>query len=97
LRALGLPIAYVSGYLRTVPPPGVPRLQGADATHAWVDVWSGRQVGWIGYDPTNGIAVNDDHIALAIGRDYADVAPIDGIVVTSGSQQVGVKVDVIAV
>jgi transglutaminase-like putative cysteine protease len=97
LRALGLPAAYVSGYLRTLPPPGKPRLQGADATHAWVDVWCGPQVGWLAYDPTNGIAVGDDHIVLATGRDYADVAPIDGIVVTSGGQDIDVKVDVLAV
>ena len=55
LRGLGLPAAYVSGYLRTVPPPGRPRLQGADATHAWVSVWCGEQLGWIGFDPTNDI------------------------------------------
>ena len=53
LRGLGLPAAYVSGYLRTIPPPGKPRLQGADATHAWVSVWCGEEIGWIGFDPTN--------------------------------------------
>ena len=67
LRGLGLPAAYVSGYLRTIPPPGKPRLQGADATHAWVSVWCGAEIGWVGFDPTNDILVENDHIILAIG------------------------------
>ena len=67
LRGLGLPAAYVSGYLRTIPPPGKPRLQGADATHAWVSVWCGSEIGWIGFDPTNDILVENDHIVLAVG------------------------------
>ncbi|KQT77326.1 transglutaminase family protein [Methylobacterium sp. Leaf466] len=93
LRGLGLPAAYVSGYLRTIPPPGRPRLRGADASHAWVAVWCGQ--GWIGLDPTNGIGVRDDHILVARGRDYTDVSPIDGIVSSSGSQKLRVEVDVI--
>jgi len=94
LRGLGLPAAYVSGYLRTTPPPGRPRLEGADATHAWVRLWAGDDLGWIGLDPTNGIFVGDDHIFLASGRDYADVAPIDGVVLGSGDQALKVEVDV---
>jgi transglutaminase-like putative cysteine protease len=94
LHGLGLPAAYVSGYLRTVPPPGRPRLEGADATHAWVLVWCGRGRGWIGFDPTNAILVQDDHITLAIGRDYADVAPIDGVALAPGEQALRVEVDV---
>ena len=78
LRGLGLPAAYVSGYLRTIPPPGKPRLQGADASHAWVSVWCGREIGWFGIDPTNAITVGNDHIVLAVGRDFSDVSPIDG-------------------
>ncbi|MBX9934113.1 MAG: transglutaminase family protein [Methylobacterium sp.] len=93
LRGLGMPAAYVSGYLRTLPPPGRPRLRGADASHAWVSVWCGD--GWIGLDPTNGIGVRDDHILVAQGRDYTDVAPIDGMVSSSGSQKLRVEVDVI--
>ncbi|MDP4022910.1 transglutaminase family protein [Methylobacterium sp. NEAU 140] len=93
LRGLGLPAAYVSGYLRTVPPPGRPRLRGADASHAWVAVWCGD--GWLGLDPTNGCAVRDDHIVVARGRDYGDVAPLDGIVSASGRQRLKVEVDVI--
>jgi transglutaminase-like putative cysteine protease len=95
LRGLGLPAAYVSGYLRTIPPPGKPRLQGADATHAWVSVWCGQARSWVGFDPTNAIMAGDDHIVLAIGRDYSDVAPIDGIILAPGVQTLKVEVDVI--
>ncbi|PVX31283.1 transglutaminase family protein [Sphingomonas pokkalii] len=94
LRAAGLPAAYVSGYLRTLPPPGQPRLVGADATHAWVLLWCGPKLGWVGVDPTNGIWMAEDHIVVAIGRDYADIAPIDGIVLGSGAQDMRVSVDV---
>lgn len=94
LRAAGLPAAYVSGYLRTLPPPGQPRLVGADATHAWVLIWCGPDLGWVGVDPTNGIWMAEDHIVVAIGRDYADIAPIDGIVLGSGAQKMEVSVDV---
>ncbi len=94
LRGLGLPAAYVSGYLRTIPPPGQKRLQGADATHAWVSVWCGPAEGWIGFDPTNDMIAGVDHIAAARGRDYADVAPIDGVLIGSGQQSLSVQVDV---
>lgn len=94
LRGLGLPAAYVSGYLRTLPPPGKPRLEGADATHAWVNVWCGPRIGWIGLDPTNAIPAGNDHIVLATGRDYADVAPVDGILFGAREQEVRVSVDV---
>jgi transglutaminase-like putative cysteine protease len=95
LKVLGLPAGYVSGYLRTIPPAGQPRLEGADATHAWVQVWCGPEAGWIGYDPTNDLIVRNDHIVLAIGRDYSDVAPIDGIMLGAGDQDLKVEVDVI--
>jgi transglutaminase-like putative cysteine protease len=97
LRGLGLPAAYVSGYLRTLPPPGKPRLQGADATHAWVSVWCGAAIGWIGFDPTNDILVENDHIVLAVGRDFSDVSPVDGIIVGSRRQKLNVAVDVLLV
>jgi transglutaminase-like putative cysteine protease len=97
LRGLGLPAAYVSGYLRTIPPPGKPRLQGADATHAWVSLWCGRDMGWIGLDPTNDILVANDHIMLAVGRDFSDVSPVDGIIVGSRKQKLSVAVDVLLV
>jgi len=94
LRGLGLPAAYVSGYLRTTSLPQQDKLTGADAMHAWVLVWCGEADGWIGLDPTNGIFAGDDHIVLAIGRDYADVAPIDGVIVASGGQRLAVSVSV---
>jgi transglutaminase-like putative cysteine protease len=95
LHGLGLPAAYVSGYLRTIPPPGKPRLEGADATHAWVRVWCGPNDGWIGFDPTNAILARDDHITLAVGRDYADIAPVDCIILSAGDQELDVEVDVV--
>ena len=97
LRGLGLPAAYVSGYLRTTPLPGKPRLQGADATHAWVSVWCGADIGWIGLDPTNDLMVGSDHVVLAVGRDYTDVSPVDGIIVGSRKQKLTVEVDVVPV
>jgi transglutaminase-like putative cysteine protease len=94
LRGLGLPAAYVSGYLRTAQRPDAERLTGADAMHAWVLLWCGDEAGWFGLDPTNAILAGDDHVTLAIGRDYADVAPIDGVVFGSGRQRLGVAVTV---
>jgi transglutaminase-like putative cysteine protease len=96
LRGLGIPTAYVSGYLRTVPRPGSARLEGADAMHAWVMVWCGS-AGWWGLDPTNALVASDDHVVLAIGRDYADAAPIGGVVLGSGQQRLNTAVDVIPV
>jgi transglutaminase-like putative cysteine protease len=96
LRGLGIPTAYVSGYLRTVPRPGSARLEGADAMHAWVMVWCGS-AGWWGLDPTNALIASDDHVVLAIGRDYADAAPIGGVVLGSGQQRLKTAVDVIPV
>jgi transglutaminase-like putative cysteine protease len=95
LHGLGLPVAYVSGYLRTFPAPGQPRLEGADATHAWVNLWCGDEHGWIGFDPTNAVIAAQNHIVLAIGRDYSDVAPIGGVVLGSGDQKIDVAVDVV--
>jgi transglutaminase-like putative cysteine protease len=97
LRGIGLPAAYVSGYLRTARPPGAARLQGADAMHAWVLVWCGADVGWVGFDPTNDMIASDEHIVLAIGRDYTDVAPMDGVILAAGGQHIDVSVNVIPV
>ncbi|KQR87484.1 transglutaminase family protein [Sphingomonas sp. Leaf343] len=94
LRAAGLPAAYASGYIRTIPPPGQARLVGADATHAWVLLWCGPARGWVGMDPTNGIWMAADHIVTAVGRDYAEIAPVDGVVLGSGAQDMAVSVDV---
>ncbi|WP_429276541.1 transglutaminase family protein [Novosphingobium gossypii] len=93
-RAHGIPAAYVSGYLRTLPPPGKPRLVGADAMHAWVNLWCGEELGWVGFDPTNDKLADTDHIFLGMGRDYADVAPLDGTFRGSGSQGMVFSVDV---
>jgi transglutaminase-like putative cysteine protease len=94
LRSLGLPAAYVSGYLRTDPRPGQARLQGADAMHAWVSVWCGEDAGWQGLDPTNALRAGIDHIPLGFGRDYSDVSPLDGVIVDAGSHSLAVAVDV---
>lgn len=94
LRGVGIPAAYVSGYLRTTPPPGKPRLEGADAMHAWVSVWLGAKLGWRGFDPTNGVEALNDHVVVAVGRDYSDVAPIDGVLMTAGPQTTTHSVDV---
>ena len=94
LRGLGLPAAYVSGYIRTIPPPGKPRLVGADASHAWVSLWCGEAFGWLDFDPTNALMAGNDHIVIARGRDYADVSPIDGVILASGNQTLSVSVDV---
>jgi transglutaminase-like putative cysteine protease len=94
MRGLGLPAAYVSGYLRTAQAPNEERLEGAGAMHAWVLVWCGEAAGWRGLDPTNGIPAGNDHVVLAVGRDYADVAPIDGVIFASGGQRLTVAVSV---
>lgn len=97
LRSLGIPAGYVSGYLRTIPPPGKERLEGADAMHAWVRVWAGRDAGWLEFDPTNNIPAGQDHIVVGYGRDYADVAPIIGVLRGYGSHNNVQSVDVIPV
>ena len=97
LRANGIPARYVSGFLRTEPPKGQPRLEGADAMHAWVDVWLGEKIGWIGFDPTNAIPAGNDHIVVAVGRDYSDALPIGGTFVTAGPQKTAHFVDVVPI
>jgi transglutaminase-like putative cysteine protease len=94
LRGIGLPAAYVSGYLRSAPASDAARLQGSEAMHAWVLLWCGGGAGWVGLDPTNGILAAEDHVTLAIGRDYTDVAPVDGVILGSGRQRMGVSVNV---
>ena len=79
LRSLGIPAGYVSGFLRTIPPAGKERLEGADAMHAWVRVWCGDATGYIELDPTNDIAAGSDHIVVGYGRDYSDSAPVIGV------------------
>lgn len=93
LRALGLPARYVSGYLLTRPPEGQEKLVGADASHAWISVYSPGQ-GWVDLDPTNNLVVSAEHITSAWGRDYADVSPISGVITGGGAHTVEVSVDV---
>ncbi|HEX6985632.1 MAG TPA: transglutaminase family protein [Planctomycetaceae bacterium] len=93
LRSLGLAARYVSGYLRTVPPPGQPRLVGADASHAWLAVYCGP-AGWIDLDPTNDAVPSTDHVTLAWGRDYGDVTPVRGLFIGGGRHEMEVSVDV---
>jgi transglutaminase-like putative cysteine protease len=90
MRGLGLPAGYVSGYLRSGQTSG---LQGADAMHAWVMVWCGTS-GWLGLDPTNALRAGVDHVVVATGRDYSDVAPIDGVIIAAGGHRLGVSVSV---
>jgi transglutaminase-like putative cysteine protease len=92
-RSLRIPARYVSGYLHTRPPIGRPKLQGADATHAWISVWS-PEYSWVDLDPTNGILVGDEHVTVAYGRDYDDVSPISGVLRGGGEHSVNVGVDV---
>ena len=93
LRALGLPARYVSGYLVTRPPPGKPRLVGADASHAWLAVFV-PTLGWLPLDPTNDLVPGEQHITVAWGRDYSDVTPVRGVIMGGGRHDLWVSVDV---
>jgi len=93
LRSLGLPARYVSGYLRTRPPEGKPRLVGADASHAWFAVFC-PSIGWVDFDPTNNCLPGEEHISVAYGRDFGDVSPVAGIITGGGEHVVKVSVDV---
>lgn len=97
LRGVGIPAGYVSGFLRTIPPAGQPRLEGADAMHAWVRVWCGQHAGWVEFDPTNAMIAGAGHITIGHGRDYADVSPIVGVLRTSGTHATRQSVDVVRV
>jgi len=94
LRSLGLPARYVSGYLRNDPPPGQPKLIGADASHAWVSVHCPGS-GWIDLDPTNDVLADLDHVTLAIGRDYSDVSLLRGTILGGGAHRMEVGVTVL--
>lgn len=93
LRGLGLPARYVSGYLLTYPPPSGEKLQGSDASHAWISIRVPDH-GWVDLDPTNNKLATTEHITLAWGRDYGDVSPVRGAIVGGGEHEVEVKVDV---
>lgn len=93
LRSRGLAARYVSGYLLTQPPPGQPRLMGADASHAWVSVFCPVK-GWVDFDPTNNIRPALEHISLAWGRDFSDVSPLRGVILGGGHHDPEVRVTV---
>ena len=93
LRSVGLPARYVSGYIETLSPEGVEKLIGVDASHAWYSVYI-TEMGWVDFDPTNNCLVSDQHITIGWGRDYADIAPLEGIILSSGSHELTVSVDV---
>ena len=93
LRSLNLPARYVSGYLRTYPPPGRPRLIGADASHAWVSAY-GADIGWLDVDPTNNVVPSHNHVTLGWGRDYGDVSPLRGLILGGRDHTLRVNVDV---
>ncbi len=95
LRGLGLAARYVSGYMETIPPPGKPKLVGADASHAWISIFV-PDFGWVDLDPTNNLQVNESYITVAWGRDYGDVAPVKGVVMGGGAHMLSVMVDVAA-
>ncbi len=94
LRSLGLPARYVSGYLETFPPPGQPKMIGAEASHAWVSVFCGDANGWMDADPTNDVLPSTRHLTLAWGRDFSDVSPLRGVTLGAGNQSLTVAVDV---
>jgi transglutaminase-like putative cysteine protease len=93
LRTVGLAGRYVSGYLLTRPPPGRPRLVGADASHAWIAAWV-PHIGWVDFDPTNDVMPSDEHVAVAHGRDFGDVTPLRGVILGGGAHTLDVSVDV---
>lgn len=92
LRSIGVAARYVSGYLRTYPPPGRPRLIGADASHAWLSGYC-RGAGWIDMDPTNNVSPTNGHVTVAWGRDYGDVSPLRGLILGGGRGSLKVEVD----
>lgn len=94
LRSLGLAARYVSGYLETQPPPGKPKIIGADASHAWLSLFL-PEVGWVDLDPTNDLIPGEKHITLAWGRDYGDITPVKGVVMGGGVHTLSVMVDVV--
>ena len=93
IRSMGLPSRYVSGYIETIPPPGVEKLVGVDASHAWFSVYI-HNSGWVDFDPTNNLVPDNQHITIGWGRDYADITPLKGVIMSSGRHELKVSVDV---
>jgi transglutaminase-like putative cysteine protease len=96
LRSINLPAKYVSGYLRTHPPPGQPRMVGADASHAWVSAFC-PGLGWFDVDPTNDVVPSTGHVTIAWGRDFGDVSPLHGLILGGGAHTLKVGVDLEAI
>jgi transglutaminase-like putative cysteine protease len=94
LRSIGIAARYMSGYIQTLPPPGQPRLAGADASHAWIAVYCPR-AGWLELDPTNNQSADTQYITLGWGRDYQDVSPANGVLLGGGEHTVLAEVDMI--
>jgi len=93
VRSIGLPARYVSGYIETIAPEGKEKLQGVDASHAWFSVYV-PQSGWLDFDPTNNLIPSDQHITIGWGRDYTDIPPLKGVILSIGRHQLNVTVDV---
>lgn len=93
IRSQGMAARYASGYIETHPPPGQSKLIGADASHAWFSVYV-PGLGWVDFDPTNNQMPMDKHITVAIGRDYADVTPLKGVIFGGGEHELDVSVDI---
>ena len=93
LRSVGLPARYVSGYIETLPPPGVEKLVGVDASHAWFSVFI-PNIGWVDFDPTNNVIPAEQHITIGWGRDYFDITPLKGVILSSSPHRLSVSVDV---
>ena len=93
LRSMGLPAKYISGYIETLPPPGTEKLVGVDASHAWFSVYIPGS-GWVDFDPTNNLLPAEQHITIGWGRDYSDITPLKGVIMSSGKHELKVSVDV---
>jgi transglutaminase-like putative cysteine protease len=93
VRAMGLPAKYMSGYIETIPPPGQEKLAGVDASHAWFAVYI-PSIGWVEFDPTNNMIPSDQHLVVGWGRDYEDINPLKGVIISNGEHEMKVSVDV---
>ena len=93
VRSIGLAAKYVSGYIETIPPPGKKKMVGADASHAWIALYI-PGLDWVEFDATNNLLVSENHLRVAVGRDFADVTPLKGIIYSAGKQKMKVSVDV---
>jgi transglutaminase-like putative cysteine protease len=93
VHSMGLPARYVSGYLETLPPVGKEKLVGVDASHAWISVFI-PGMGWVDFDPTNNQLANEQYITIGWGRDYFDIIPLKGVIMSSSSHELKVSVDV---